>query len=491
MKSRIFISSVQREFAKERKALAEYVRRDAILGRFFDVFLFEEVPAQERRADGVYLAEVDTCDIHLGIFGHPYGNVDSDGVSATEREYLRAAKWHKVRICFVDKSDGETDSREAAFIARVNDDVVRKGFIGYDDLRTAIYSALAKYLEDRGLINVLPFDAAKTAGVTIRDLSVLKIRDFIRTAREKRQFSLPVNTSVEKLLTALELIDDDGKVLNPAALLFGKRPQKFFVSSEVKCAQFYSDRVSKPMADHQIYMGDVFELADQATRFVMSHISNWVGTREAGDTAEVPTKFELPYDAVKEAVVNAIVHRDYTSLASVQIMLVRDRLEVWSPGSLPRGMTIAKLSTTHKSVPVNPLLARAMYLKGYIEKSGTGTEDMIAKCNEWGLPSPEWTEDDAADFRVILKRPVAKSTGVGTVAKTGVESSVKSRTKKMSSVDKIMAYLSDNPAASAHELSIVTNLTVRAVEKNLRRLRESGRLRHIGPTKGGRWEVLS
>ena len=267
MKYRIFISSVQREFAKERKALASYIRKDAILGKFFEVFLFEEVPAQERKADGVYLAEVDDCDIYLGIFGHTYGNVDSRGVSATAREYRRAAAKHKYRICFVDKSAGETDPRQAAFIGRVNDDVVRKGFVGYDDLRTAVYAALAKHLEDKGLINVLPFDAAKTAGVTIKDLSVAKIRDFIRTARDKRQFSLPVNSSVEKLLTALELIDDDGNVLNPAALLFGKRPQKFFVASEVKCAQFYADRVSKPMADHQIYMGDVFELADQATRF--------------------------------------------------------------------------------------------------------------------------------------------------------------------------------------------------------------------------------
>lgn len=507
VKYRIFISSVQREFAKERKALADYLRKDAILGRFFEVFLFEEVPAQERKADGVYLAEVDDCDIYLGIFGHTYGNVDSRGVSATEREYRRAAAKHKYRICFVDKSAGETDQREAAFISRVNDDVVRKGFVGYDDLRTAVYAALAKHLEDKGLINVLPFDVAKTAGVTIKDLSVAKIRDFIRTAREKRQFSLPVNSSVEKLLTALELIDDYGNVLNPAALLFGKRPQKFFIASEVKCAQFYADRVSKPMADHQIYMGDVFELADQATRFVMSHISNWVGTRETGDTAEVPTKFELPYDAVKEAIVNAIVHRDYTSNASVQVMLFKDRLEVWSPGALPHGMTIGKLSKTHKSVPVNPLLARAMYLKGYIEKSGTGTEDMIAKCKEWGVPAPEWTEDDADDFRVILKRPMAVpsvektmvNTGVETRVETGVktrvessvESSVKSRAKKLSSAEKILSYLVANPTATAHELSIVVNLTVKGVEWNLKSLTESGRLRHVGPTKGGHWEVLA
>ena len=174
-------------------------------------------------------------------------------------------------------------------------------------------------------------------------------------------------------------------------------------------------------------------------------------------------------------------------------------------------MTIGKLSKTHKSVPVNPLLARAMYLKGYIEKSGTGTEDMIAKCKEWGVPAPEWTEDDADDFRVILKRPMTapsvEKTMVNTGVETGVESSVESRVesrvksrvesrvkrpaKKLSSAEKIVAYLVSNPTASAHELSIAVNLTVKGIEKNLKALRESGRLRHVGPTKGGHWEVLA
>ena len=87
MKYRIFISSVQREFVKERRALAKYIRNDAILGKFFDVFLFEEVPAQERSATAVYLSEVADSDIYLGIFGESYGNVNSKGVSATEQEY--------------------------------------------------------------------------------------------------------------------------------------------------------------------------------------------------------------------------------------------------------------------------------------------------------------------------------------------------------------------------------------------------------------------
>ena len=101
------------------------------------------------------------------------------------------------------------------------------------------------------------------------------------------------------------------------------------------------------------------------------------------------------------------------------------------------------------------------------------------------------------DFRVILKRPMSAPSVEKTMVNTGVESRVKSRVesrvkrpaKKLSSAEKIVAYLVSNPTASAHELSIAVNLTVKGIEKNLRALRESGRLRHVGPTKGGHWEV--
>ena len=121
---RIFISSVQREFSAERKALAAFIRSDAILSKFFEVFIFEEVPAQDRPVAGVYLDEVDNCDIYLGLHGGEYGNVDKRGVSATQREYERAEKAQKPRICFVRKT-GVTDVRQKAFLARIDVDVVR------------------------------------------------------------------------------------------------------------------------------------------------------------------------------------------------------------------------------------------------------------------------------------------------------------------------------------------------------------------------------
>lgn len=82
---------------------------------------------------------------------------------------------------------------------------------------------------------------------------------------------------------------------------------------------------------------------------------------------------------------NAVVHRDYTSNASVQVMLFSDRLEVWNPGELPAGLTPEMLRLPHASVPRNPLLAEPLFLARYIEKAGTGTLDMIALCREAGV----------------------------------------------------------------------------------------------------------
>jgi len=87
---RIFISSVQKEFAQQRLDLKAFLLGDAVLRRFIsDVFLFEEIPARDQGADTVYLQELEQCDIYLGIFGNEYGFEDADGISPTEREFDR------------------------------------------------------------------------------------------------------------------------------------------------------------------------------------------------------------------------------------------------------------------------------------------------------------------------------------------------------------------------------------------------------------------
>jgi predicted HTH transcriptional regulator len=221
-------------------------------------------------------------------------------------------------------------------------------------------------------------------------------------ARAKRNFPLSENSSPEKLLAHLSLMDDKGRIANSAILLFGKRPQRFFITSEVKCVQFFGNVVEKPLPAYQICRGTLFEMIDQATAFVMDRVDLAVGTRAEGKTASVPTDYELPPDAVKEAIVNAVAHRDYTSNGSVQVMLFRNRLEVWNPGRLPYGLTVNKLLEPHKSLPANPLIADPLFWTGYVDKVGTGTEDIVNLCKDKGLKSPEYHQEE--DFRVVIWR---------------------------------------------------------------------------------------
>jgi ATP-dependent DNA helicase RecG len=101
---KIFVSSVQKELAAERQAIKSFVAGDSLLRRFFDVFLFEDIPASDRRADEVYLEEVDRCDIYVGLFGDAYGYGGPDGLSPTECEYDRATQKSKLRLIFVNSS---------------------------------------------------------------------------------------------------------------------------------------------------------------------------------------------------------------------------------------------------------------------------------------------------------------------------------------------------------------------------------------------------
>src|SRR5713101_1987338 len=103
---KIFISSVQKEFTRHLLDLKAFLLGDAVLRRFIsEVFLFEEIPAKDRRADQVYLEEVEHCDIYLGIFGYEYGYEDKNGISPTEHEYNYATQRGKTRLIYVWGSD--------------------------------------------------------------------------------------------------------------------------------------------------------------------------------------------------------------------------------------------------------------------------------------------------------------------------------------------------------------------------------------------------
>ena len=397
---RIFISSVQREFAQERAVLREYLRSDPLMRRFFDVFLFEDVPALDRRPDALYLDEVQQSDLYVGLFGNDYGSEDADGISPTEREFDQATASSIHRLIFVKGTDDSIrQPKMQALIQKAQSGLIRKRFNTSEELVTALYAALVEYLDSKDLVRSEPFDAAPCSKASLDALDTEQMRWFIRTARSARAFPLTEGASIEELLVHLNLLNG-GKPTNAAMLLFGKSPQRYLLSSEVRCAHFHGTEVAKPIPSYQVYKGTAFQLVDQAVDFVLSKIALSVGTR--AESVQAPVNYEIPKEVVTEAIVNAVAHRDYTSNASVQVMLFTDRVEVWNPGRLPPPLTLEQLRVAHSSIPNNPLLAEPLYLAQYIERMGTGTLDMIRRCSDANLSEPEFT--DSSGFKTTIWR---------------------------------------------------------------------------------------
>lgn len=397
----IFISSVQAELKQERCALKDYIVGDPLLGRFFpDVFLFEDLPAKDQHPEQAYLDQVKRRTIFLGIFGHDYGHADAAGISPTEHEFNHATTLGKTRLIYVWGGDDGRDPRMQALIGTANRQLIRRRALDLPSLTAEVYASLVEFLQERGAIHHLPFDAARCPGATLRTLSAEKVRWFLQRAVAERQFAFGPGTPVRQLLTHLNLLDG-AHPSHAAVLLFADDPHRFIPSAELKCLHVHGTEVRKPLADQKNFHGPVFAQVDQARDFILAKLVRRVGTRALGSAA--PVEFEIPPEAIAEALVNAVAHRDYRSAASVEVRVFADRVEVWNPGALPAGLTPEALRDDHSSHPRNPLLAEPLYLAHYIEKAGTGTQDMIRRCREAGLPEPSF-EQRGASFVVTLWR---------------------------------------------------------------------------------------
>ena len=400
-KSKVFISSVQKEFVEERKALYQHFLNNALLKDFYEPVMFEKLPAASTAPDKVYLKEVESSQLYLMLLGSEYGYEDEKGLSPTEHEYRHAQSLNKDSLAFI-KGDRNVNrhKKEMLLIGEVQNTLSYKRFKIIDDLINEVDKACIALLKHKGVIQLKNFDEIIQSDATIKEINQEKLNTFIEIARNKRSFPLQVGSSAEKVLAHLNMINN-GKLTNSSLLAFGSDPQKYFRSAIIKCAHFHTLHVEKPIPDHRVISGDVFEQVDQAVDFVLSKISMSVGLRE--DSNQAPLKYEIPRPVVAEAIVNAVAHRDYNSNGSVQVMLFPDRLEIINPGYLPPELSIEKLKKDHSSYPANQLLAESLYQAGYIERYGTGTGEIFRLTSESGLKEPVFSLEEG--FKLTVWRP--------------------------------------------------------------------------------------
>ena len=299
------------------------------------------------------------------------------------------------------------------------------------------------------------WDALPYPGLTSADLDIAAIRDFLKRAGQD------TTTETMTVLRNLALMNAQSELVNAVALLFAGSPQRFFPQAQLQCARF-AGTSSVQFIDEATYTGPVFSQLDDALRFVARNTKQAIRITGKPEHDVVP---EYPVEAIREAVINAICHRNYTEPGMVQVRIYDDRLEIWNPGTLPPDLTIEQLYHEHASHPRNPRLAGAFHRAGLVERWGTGTLRIITACQTCGIGQPEFLMV-SGNF-IVRFRTVAEI-----VLPQGIRLSARQRL--------VLDYLREHESISVAVYGQEYHMSERQARRDLSALVKHGVLRAVG-----------
>jgi len=241
---------------------------------------------------------------------------------------------------------------------------------------------------------------------TLEDINKEKVKWFLERRESVRNVKKPMDMSLEELLMNIGAVNREvKKPTNAGILFFGKNPQRFFLNSQLRIARFKGTDVIHPVIDRLDCQGPLWEMVDLAEDFIRRNIR--LLSLRVSTSFQREDKFEYPLDALREAIINALIHRDFLESADVRSFIFDNRIEVINPGSFPEG--VSPDEPIHK--PVNPLLCQFMYDIGFIEKYGSGIKMMRRLCRKWGNKQPYY-KLHPLETKVIFDSPIKETTHI-------------------------------------------------------------------------------
>ena len=322
----------------------------------------------------------------------------------------------------------------------------------------------------------LSWDAYVAPNTGIDALAMPKIKRFIKQVNDSGRFALDDETPLAALEKLKYIVG--GQPTWAALLLFAKNPLRHHI---------HIGRFKTPsmILDDRQFTDTLFEVVEQAMQFIVSHISV---AFEFDGSIQRKERFAYPLPALREALLNAVVHRSYTNPNDIQIKIFDDSIAIYSPGTFYGGISVADIQTdNYKSSLRNKLVAEAFYLTNNIEKYGSGFIRIRKALQDYPEVSLE-VKEIGAGVELIFKRisnpdePQQKSE-----LENGSEKSSEKTSEKSS--EKILALLASTVQMTTKELAEKLGIGQRAVEKQIEKLKREGRLQRIGPDKGGHWQV--
>ena len=316
-------------------------------------------------------------------------------------------------------------------------------------------------------------DICPVENSTLDDLDLKKIKEYFRESKLTEQLK---GKHFHDLLTKENfVIEKDGKLTPTIAgiVLFGKHP---FI--EMPCTVLRADRYKgldiTMWIDRADFEGDAFKLIDDANKFMLKNMRTSYTPK--GFQTEIKT--EYPIEALKEAIINAIVHRDYHIRESILLKMFDDRIEIWNPGELLRPLTIDQLNNlSYRPKSRNETITNVLSKRKLMDKRGTGILRMDKFCDEWKLPRPEF-EEQGGYFGIIFRNP-----GYYTRVLQIDTKDLNERQKKA------IEYLKTNLRITPKEYKRLFNISDRMARYDLKDMEKNEYITFVGSKKTGYYQL--
>jgi ATP-dependent DNA helicase RecG len=309
----------------------------------------------------------------------------------------------------------------------------------------------------------------------IDKLDKLRFRDFLRDVYKQEYPDSP--GELTQLLQNMNLATDDGRLNLAGVLLFAEQPEWIVPQFVVKAIRYPGNKIhATDYLDTEDFSGPLPKLFEGALAFVMRNLHKV----QAGRGVNAPGLPEIPEAVLEELLVNALVHRDYLVSAPIRLFVFDNRIEIISPGHLPNNLTVEKIRAGNSNIR-NPILV-SYVAKGLLPYHGLGSGIKRA-LEKW--PAIDFVDDrDGCLFIVTVHRKAVDELELVNITPEG---SLKSSPKTEEQILKLMR---GDASITTEQLGGVLGITKRAVLKQVEKLKEQGRLRRVGPAKGGHWEVI-
>ena len=249
-----------------------------------------------------------------------------------------------------------------------------------------------KELLEQNPFSGIRWEQRQSPFLSVADLDEEEIRRTVRNGVEKGRLpEVAFTASLEQALVKMELLAD-GKINNAAAVLYMDGETMNYPQCLLRLARFASTD-KKVFIDNKQVRGNLFKMLDEAMAFFFKHLS--LSGEVKGLIRE--EHLSVPYNALRECVINALIHREYNTVGgSVGIAIFDDRIEISNIGHFPPNFNLAETRAVMQSIPYNPIIAKALYYRGLFENWGRGIELVKEECVEAGLPEPTFVSEQGA-----------------------------------------------------------------------------------------------